>query len=97
MSDQCESIRIGVRLRPLVPCEAGQSQCLRVRRGARQVFTAWKPRRFFQLLKGLNGKPERTCLDAKFKNANIDEMTTDYMSWFLMVFWRSEPSLFGKW
>ena len=31
MSDQCESIRIGVRLRPLVPCEAGQSQCLRVR------------------------------------------------------------------
>eukprot|EP00435_Cladocopium_sp_Y103_P034304 s1442_g8.t2 len=31
MADQSECIRIGVRLRPLVPCEAGQPQCLRVR------------------------------------------------------------------
>lgn len=31
MADQSECIRIGVRLRPLVPCEAGQPHCLRVR------------------------------------------------------------------
>ncbi|CAK9087791.1 unnamed protein product [Durusdinium trenchii] len=29
--DPSEAIRIGVRLRPLVPCEAGQSHCLKVR------------------------------------------------------------------